>query len=559
MPTKVITVQTNAPITLRDYLAPVRRRWKMILAIVVVVTAVVAAYAATRPQVYTASTKVFIGPQSGAAVGIGSSEPTQEAVANQATLLTSTEVAAVVARRIHYPGSADALAGSVSAKPSQTTNFLYISSTQSSSALAARVANAYAQEFIARNSAAQLALGQQQISTLQKQLSALKGAANAGQRQSIQEQIQQLELADSSVVGDATQVDIATAGSLSAKSPLKDGLLAAIAALIGSIALAFMLERLDPSFRSVLDTEGTYGLPVLAAITNDPTIERIVDGKPGLSPHSREYFRELHVGLDLAAGEKSFKTILVTSAVPDEGKSTVARNLALAISEADRRVVLVDADLRRPRLAKSVGVTPQAGITEILTGQRSREQVTLQIEAAPASSVNPPVATNGNGAVLPPGFRAVPRFWFIGAGSPVPNPPALLGSGNFHQLINELSGSFDVVIIDSSPVVAVPDAIAIAPRVDAVLVVARSSTDSRSAQRASELLRRIPNANIVGLVVNDVPWEQAAVYGYGYGYGGYGYRYGAEAPEKAPEEAPEEAYGAAGGDSVPRLTIGQDG
>jgi Mrp family chromosome partitioning ATPase/capsular polysaccharide biosynthesis protein len=534
MPTKVTPVQPNAPITLRDYLAPVRRRWKMIVVMVVLITAAVSAYTATRPRIYTAATEVFIGPQSDAALGIAASEPSPEAIANQAALLTTTGVAARVAPTIHYPGSAAALAGSVTATPSQTTNFLMIESTQPSSALAAKVVNAYAQEFISRNSSSQLALGQQQITTLQKQLRALKGPANANERQSIQGQIQQLQLANSSVVGTATQVNIATGGVESAKSPIEAGVLAAIAALIGCIALAFMLERLDPSFRSVLDTEGTYGLPVLAAITNDPSIERFVDGKPGLSPHSREYFRELHVGLELAAGEKPFKTILLTSAVPNEGKSTVARNLALAISEADRRVLLLDADLRRPRLAKSVGATPQAGITEILTGQRTREEVTLQIEAAPASSINPPIATNGHSVGdLPPGFRAVPRFWFIGSGSAVPNPPALLGSENFHRLIDELSGAFDVVIIDSSPVVAVPDAIAIAPWVDAVVVIARSSTDSRSAQRASELIRRVPNANIVGLVVNDVPWEQAAVYGYGYGYGSYGYRYAAGPADRA--------------------------
>jgi Mrp family chromosome partitioning ATPase len=111
------------------------------------------------------------------------------------------------------------------------------------------------------------------------------------------------------------------------------------------------------------------------------------------------------------------------------------------------------------------------------------------------------------------------RLAFVPAGVAPESPAALFGSAGFHRLLRELSERFDVVVIDSTPIVAVADALPIARVVDAVVLVARNTTDSRSALRASELLELVPDANIVGLVVNGVREREAAGYGYGYGYG----------------------------------------
>lgn len=519
-------------LTLRDYLVPLRRRWWLVAGLTLIVTAVVTIYYARRPATFTATTQVYIGPQSDSALGVGSSEPTAQAIANQATLLTSTEVAAVVAKRIGYRGSAAVLASSVTATPSTTTSFLHLNATEPTAAFAVRVVNGFAQEFIRRNSAAQIGLVNAQISTLRKQLRALPRSSS--QAQSIQSQIQQLQVTNSSVVGSATQVDVAQSASESRKSPVKYGVLAALAALIGSILLAYALERLDPRFKSVEDASDVYGQAVLATVTHDPEIEHFVDGKPRLSPRSKEAFRELRVALDLAAREHPFKAILVTSAVPDEGKSTVARNLALAITESDRRVVLVDADLRRPRLAKTLGVSPHAGISEILRGTRTLADTMMLVDVSGSSTEASALAQGIGGAAVGP--WALQSLAFLPAGSSVPNPPAALGLPEFAALLEELKQAFDVVVIDSTPLVAVPDAIPIAQNVDAVVLVARSTTDRRSARRASELIQRVPGANIAGLVVNDVPAGQAAAYGYGYGYQ-YGHEYRRSAAGESVESA----------------------
>jgi len=549
-------------LTLRDYLVPVWRRRRMILALVVVITAVVTAYYATRPVTYTASTEVYVGPQADPALGIAPSEPTFQAIANQATLLTSTETAAVVAKAIGYTGSPAGLAASVTATPSQTTNFISITAHSSSSVQAIRIANAFAHQFISQNTTSQVAADDKQLAVLRKQEHSLPASDTAG-RQSIQSQIQQLQVAASTSVGNASQINVATRAAAARKSTVEFGVLAAIGALIGGILLAFLLERLDPRLKGIQHTEMVYEHPVLATVWHDDGIDHFVDEKPALSPRSREAFRDLRIGLYLAGGEDA-KVIVVSSAVPNEGKSTVARNLALALSEGGRRVVLVDADMRKASLPRTLGLKPRSGLAELLAGARTLDEVVVEVsidvpEAKESSQSRSDGESDGlrNGetdfehnirqaarirwsgqgaeatvghdsefATLRPGFASQPSLFFLHSGTKPPNPQGVLESQGFRLLVQELKRSFDAVVIDSTPLTLVSDAIPVVQCVDAVLLVARSSTDARSARHASEIIKRVPGANVIGLVVNDVPEAAAAAYGKGYGYGYYGYGYG---------------------------------
>jgi capsular exopolysaccharide synthesis family protein len=487
---------TDRPrLTFWDYAVPVRKRWKLICALVVVCTAVATLYAATRPITYTASTRVFVAPGSGVAGGAVSNS---EAVADQAAFLTSTESAATVARRIAYPGSAAGLAGSVNATLASGTNFLVITSSQSRPALAVQVVNAFARQFIAENAAAGTASDRGQIAALRRQLRSPAVRHNAGQRQEIDSEISQLQVSANNTAGNTAQIDVATSAAASTRSPLKDGVATALAVLIGGSLLAFALEAFDPRFRTAREAADAYHRRVLATVLHDAEVDALVDGRPAMSPLSREAFRQLQVNLDFAGSAAPFRTVLITSAVPGEGKSTVARNLALALGEAGRRVVLVDADLRRPRLSSSFGHAEGPGLVELCEGSRSLDEVIVDVATGAGSER---------------------RLAFVPAGVAPESPAALFGSAGFHRLLRELSERFDVVVIDSTPIVAVADALPIARVVDAVVLVARNTTDSRSALRASELLELVPDANIVGLVVNGVREREAAGYGYGYGYG----------------------------------------
>ena len=512
--------QETTRLTLRDYIAPIRARWVLVVALVVVTTAVVYVIESNRTKTYTASTKVFLGQQN-----VLANEPaslsTSQGVADQAVLLTSNEVAAVVAKNLRYTGSPAALGASVTATPATTTNFITITATEHTSEFAARVANAFAQEFIARNTATARASFSSQLATLEQQLATLKGAQNAAQRATVSGQIQQLQLQENNAVqGGATQIDIATPPPASSgHSPKLYAGLAAVAALLGSILLAYLLHRLDPKIQTIDEASDIYAHPILATVAHDGDIDFFDDGMPGLSERSRESFRELRMGLDVAARGQRFSRILITSASEAEGKSTVARNLAIALAEAGRRTALIDADLRKSSLAKRLGVDHGPGVTEVIAGASSLEDVQHQIEIS--ELVVPGLeqmaarlgqGSNGHG---PPAAKLT----LIQAGVTPPNPAAVLESDLFLELLEKVSNDHDVVVIDSTPVTAVSDALPVMPHVNAIVLVARNDrTDRRAANRAAELIGRVAGASIVGVVVNDVPAGEAAAYGMGYGY-----------------------------------------
>jgi Mrp family chromosome partitioning ATPase/capsular polysaccharide biosynthesis protein len=517
--------EQHRQLTLRDYLVPIRERLWLILVIVALITGAVYVYETRQTQTYTVSTKVYVGQSSDAALGIPANSVSPESLTDEATLLTSTEVATIVAQRIGFTRGGAALAGSVAATPSTDSDFIAITAQESSPRLAARVANAFAQEFIKRNNRQQLSSANKALATLRHQLGALPHTpANETARASIQNQIQDVQVTASSGVGNVTQIDVAQPpGASSRRSPFEYAGLALIAALIGSILLAYLLYRLDPSLKTVEQAGDLYQVPVLATVPHDRNILHFVDGKPALSPRSMEAFRNLRISLDLAAPGERFATILITSASPGEGKSTVSRNLALALAEAGRAVALVEADLRKPGLPKKLGVTAHEGVTTVLAGLTPLAGAMIQVPVAAQPIPGLADFTARTGRPVPGLMDTLATIDVIPAGPTPPNPSAVLESAAFRSLLAEIRNDHDVVVIDSTPIGTVSDAIPLLGRVNAVVLVARSeSTDRRSARHAADIIARVPGANIIGVVVNDVSVTEASAYGssgYGYGYG----------------------------------------
>jgi succinoglycan biosynthesis transport protein ExoP len=518
-------------LTLRDYALPIKERRWMILAILVLITAAVYVYGSARPKTYTASTKVYVG-QTNDGVNVSPGAPSPQAIADEATLLTSTEQALVVAKKIGYTGSAQALAGSVTAAPAASTDFITITARASTGQEAARIANGFAQQFITENASAQRAINSRQIGVLQRQLKSLKGANDAAQRQSIAAQIQQLQLGNTLTVGSASQIDPALPPASPSNRPAWEYAgFAALAALIGAVLLAYLLRRLDPRLKTVEQAIDVYDRPVLATVLRDAHINAFVGGHPVLSDRSRESFRELRVNLDLISLDRPFKTILVTSAGPGEGKSTVVRNVAVAFGEAGRRVAVIDADLRRPALPAAFGVDTRAGLTDVLARSQGLDAVLRSVRLPDAEAVSRSAGAAGNAGNGSGGWPGV-ELTLLPAGFTPPNPAVLIESGAFRSVVRHMADSHDVVIIDSTPLISVSDVIPLLGHVDAVVLVARSGkTDTRGARHAAEVIGRVPNVNFVGVVVNDLGVEEATAYGAGYG-SGYGYGGGSSAKSR---------------------------
>jgi protein-tyrosine kinase len=228
----------------------------------------------------------------------------------------------------------------------------------------------------------------------------------------------------------------------------------------------------------------------------DPNVN--VFFNPTLSTHGAEQFRTLRSRLYQLRSNQTLKTLLVTSAIPGEGKTFVTTNLAQAIvRQPDRRALIIDADLRRARLHLPLGAPTSPGLSDYLRGEAD-EMAVIQH------------GQEGN-------------LCFIAGGSEVTDPSELLSNGRLRKLIDRLAPVFDWVILDSPPCIPVADASILADLLDGVLLVVRAgSTPSAVAEKARQSLQ---GRNVVGVVLNAV--DQASMYGseyyHGYGYGiGYG-------------------------------------
>lgn len=280
--------------------------------------------------------------------------------------------------------------------------------------------------------------------------------------------------------------------------------------LVGGIALAFGAEYLDRSIISQQQVEESLGLTFLGIV---PSIER---GKGGeaqdlyvhAAPQSAvaECLRSVRTNLLFMSPDKPPRTIMVTSSGPQEGKTTTATSLAITMAVNGSRVLLVDADMRRPRVHRIFGLTSQAGLSSLILG-----------EGKLAELAKPTVVEN---------------LWVLPCGPIPPNPAELLHTAAFQRILAEAGAAFDRVIVDSPPVGVVADAAVIATNVDGTLLVLKAGQTDRDVAR--QAIRQLADvkALIYGAVLNDLDLsdQKYGRYTYYYQYGNY---YGDEKPQGA--------------------------
>ena len=325
--------------------------------------------------------------------------------------------------------------------------------------------------------------------------------------------------------------DATPAGAPFTPHPKKNAIFAFVITLLLAIGAAYGLERLDRRIRRLADAEKIYGDSVLAAVPHTARPAPTVDGAAVLPDRLRESFRKLRLNLQLTGIDGAPKVIVVTSAVPREGKSTVTRNLALAYREAGLKVCVIDCDLRRPGLAKLLDVPITPGLTDVVVGDESlsgalkyatagvpgmRTLSRLNSGSMDIASMGP--NGNGNGDA----DHIIGSLVVLPSGPEIANPPVVLGSDQMRSILSTLTDEFDVVLIDTSPLLAVSDAVPLLSTADGVVLVSRlGHTTSDAAEEVVDQIRRVPGAHLLGLVVNDVRGRDAAMkrYSYGYGYG----------------------------------------
>jgi Mrp family chromosome partitioning ATPase/capsular polysaccharide biosynthesis protein len=504
-----------------DYLRPIISRWWLVLVAVVVATAGVYAYYVRKPNVYSASTLVYVTDPGSPLSGDQVSPATDRSVDDAAALFDSEQNAAVVARKIRYPGTPAQLLGQVTVASKTGEDFISISADSSSPQLAAAMVNGFAEQFARSLSETYTAQITDAINALKSEI-AQRTRQPGGEvgRDALIATLQQLEIQRKVPPTVAKQVDPAAVPAVpSSPKPKRNAIYALIVSLVGSIALCYGLERFDRRLKTPEDIEEAFALPVLAVLphTSDPA--PIVDGGAVLGDDFREPFRSLRTNMELASVDAQPKIIVVTSAMPGEGKSTVVRNLALTLCESGKRVCVVDLDLRNPSLLKVFRVPAGAGFTDVLRGGAKREEAIVGIPISVPTiedfvSPNGSHSRNGHNGDA----EAAIRLAFVRSGPLPANQPAVLSSERTAELLNELRDRFDLVLIDSAPVLAVSDTVPLLRYADATLFVGRFSVTSRdTVKRLRDFLARVPDVNVLGVVANELPRMDASSYGYEYG------------------------------------------
>lgn len=520
--------QTTTQPRLADYIRPLTARWWLILVAVVVATGGVYAYYARKPNVYTASTIVYVTEPGNPVTGVQAAAPTDRDVADAAALLASRANSAAVARRIGFSGSPQSLLGSVSITSKQGEDFVQVSAQSGSATEAAAIVNGFAHQFVSSLTNAYTTQVGDAIRTARRQLAqAPPGPAGEVARGDLTNQLYTLEqeqAVPTTIAEQVNQAQVPTAPT--SPKPVRNALFAFLLSLVGAIAVAYGLERFDRRLKDPEEVEGAYGAPLLAVLPHTDVPAPLLGSEPVLGADFREPFRVLRTNIELASVDSPPRTIVVSSAMPGEGKSTVARNLALAFGETGKRVAIVDLDLRHPALAPLFGVSLAPGVTEVLRRDISLDEAGLAIgstlptfdEMVQGGEGSHGGATNGNhrnGS----GVHHTGITLLLGGARPA-NPPAVLASERVMNVLDELRERYDLVLIDSAPVLAVTDTVPLLRYADAALFVGRLGQTTRdTAKRLMEFVGRIPDVNVLGVVANDLSRLEAGAYGYGYGYG----------------------------------------
>ncbi|MEE6295625.1 polysaccharide biosynthesis tyrosine autokinase [Georgenia wangjunii] len=443
---------------LTDYARVLAKRWPTALIVALATFALTAAISLNMTPHYTATTSVFFATQAGGSVSelAQGSTFTERQMSSYAEVARSPLVLDPVIDALDLSVTSRQLASMLSVSVPPETVVLEISAASESPELSARIANAVAAE----------------LSTAAATLT--PGAS--GEAESVRATIMTPALPP------------ATPSAPNTPRNLLVGLV--LGTLLG-IAVASLRDRLDTKVRTETDLAAVTDVSVIGTIGYDENASAhpiVMHDDP--QGQRAEAYRRLRTNLQFLDLADRPSSVVVTSSVSGEGKSTTAVNLAVSLSDAGSQVVLVDADLRRPSIAEYTGLEGRVGLTTVLIGKASLDDV-LQ----PWGSSTLDVLTSGQ----------VP-----------PNPSELLGSRAMNALLRDLTDRYDVVILDSPPLLPVTDAAVLSSGVGGMLVVVGADRIHKGQLRDSLESLATVNAHLLGLVINKVSRQDGDRYGYSY-------------------------------------------
>lgn len=446
-------------LSLQEFAKLLRSRWITVCATVVLalVTAVVISLLTT--PLYKATTRLFVSTTSGAtlAEAYQGSRYSQERVISYAELITGQTLAQRTIDKLGLNMDADELRANISASTKLNTVLIDVAVVDESPVRARDIANTLSDEFVGL--------------------------------------VRELETPEDGSVPDSRVVVEQRASipdqAFAPNTPRYIALALALGLIVG-IGLAVLRDLLDNTVKDKTTLEEVSGTGLVGMIPLDK--ERRKHSAVAFDENSpiAEAFRKLRTNLQFLSVDDPPRVIVLSSSMPNEGKSTTAINIALALAEADHSVALVDGDMRRPTLAKNLGLVAQVGFSTVLSGSVSLDDA-LQKTRFPGLTV-------------------------LTSGSIPPNPSELLGSQSARKLLTEMRTKFDYVIIDSTPLLAVTDAAILAAGADGVLLMARFGQTKRDQLAHAVSTLQSVGAALLGAVFTMVPNRGTSPYHYSYGY-----------------------------------------
>ncbi|HVS85442.1 MAG TPA: polysaccharide biosynthesis tyrosine autokinase [Gaiellaceae bacterium] len=492
--------------TLIDLLGVIRRHKWIVIQAAILVPVVAVVHAVRQPTVYASSAQVLLSRENAAATFAGVNDPTASEdpnryAATQAFLARSPDLLAQVVKDVHIPGLTKGELGADSTVTPRTgTDILTFYVRNRVAADTQALANEYAHDYTVFRRTQDTSAIRKAVAELNLQIGQLaQNELSTGAGQSLLERRQQLQTLEALESQNTYLARPASPPSVVSPTPRRDATLGLALGILLGIGLAFLREAFDTRIRSSEVIAERLRIPLLARLGPPPRELRDSDGLLMLErPYSPEgeAFRMLRTSLDLINLNGRNKTIMVTSAVEGEGKTTTACNLAVALAAAGRSVGVIDLDLRRPSVSRYFGINGRPGVTEVALGAATLDDALVRIEPEEWQEEARDLV------VLPSGFLP-------------PNPSEFASSAVVGDIMQRIAERVDLLIVDTPPVLQAAEAIALSDRVDAILIVVKLASATR--HKLGELRHALDAApaTLLGFVLTDTA---ASSDGYGSAY-----------------------------------------
>jgi tyrosine-protein kinase len=459
-----------------------RRNWLILLICIVALPVLALVYSLLQTPKYTASATLLFNSAEAGQLPFGGEVDTdpQRAAATNLRLVSLEKISARTAKALDQPGlTTEGVSAAVEVAPQGESDLISIEATDPSAKLATQIANEFARQYISfRRETDQRRIVQAETIVEAKLAELSSGEREGPEGENLEKRLRQLAFLSTLTTGNAELVQEANEPSSPSSPKTKRNI--ALGLLLGialGICLALLREQFDRRLRELEDVEALFDVPILGTIPQSSAIAHTGPGAQ-LAPTGAEgeAFRMLRASLRYFNVDRQVCSILVTSSVSQDGKTTVAWNLALAEARAGTRVLYLEADLRRPSLSTELGIPTDDGLSLVLTGSSEPSQAIREVEGVDV----------------------------LVAGPVPPNPAELIESQRMSNLLAWAEENYDRVIIDTPPAAVVADAVSLFSQVGGVVVVARLQKSPRD--DAEHLRDQLTNtgAPVLGLVINGV-------------------------------------------------------